>query len=92
MTMFYVTGLYKMDSFRDNNSFTLVNFSYWQGKELYTQLMEKLLSGIIDGPRFDKESSQIWRLNRDKKYSYEEMLEIDNEKLTELEGFLALIF
>ena len=39
----------------------------------------------------DKELSQIWRLDRDKKYSCEEMLEIDNEKLTELEGFSALI-
>ena len=54
--------------------------------------MEKFISGIIDGPQFDKEFSQIWRLDRDKKYSCEEMLEIynqNNQKLTE--GFSALI-
>ena len=60
-----------MDNFRDDNSLPLANYSCWQNKELYTQLMEKFISGIIEGPQFDKEFSQIWRLDHDKKYSCE---------------------
>ena len=70
-----------LDNFRDNNavnSLLLSDFSYQQSKKLYTQLMEKFISGIIDGPQFDKEFSQVQRLDRDKKYSCEEMLETDN--------------
>ena len=66
--------LYKMNN---NNSLHLSDFSYWQGKKLYTQLMEEFY--------------QICRLNRDKKYSREEILKIDNEKLIESKGFSAIM-
>ena len=79
---------YKMNN---NNSLHLSDFSYWQGKKLYTQLMEKFINGIIDGQKFEEEFYQICRLNRDKKYSREEILKIDNEKLIESKGFSAIM-
>ena len=69
----------------------LSDFSYWQSKKLYTQLMEKFINGIIDGQKFEEEFYQIWIMNRDKKYSSEEILKIDNKKLIESKGFSALI-
>ena len=53
--------------------------------------MEKFINGIIDGQKFEEEFYQIWRLNRDKEYSSEEILKINNEKLIESKGFSALI-
>jgi len=38
----------------------LSDFSYWQSKKLYTQLMEKFINGIIDGQKFEEEFYQIW--------------------------------
>ena len=55
----------------------LSDFSYWESKKLYTQLMEKFY--------------QIWRLNHDKEYSTEEILKINNEKLIESKGFSTII-
>ena len=69
----------------------LSDFSYWQSKKLYTQLMEKFINGIIDGQKFEEEFYQIWRLNRDKEYSTEEILKINNEKLIESKGFSTII-
>ena len=69
----------------------LSDFSYWQSKKLYTQLMEKFINGIIDGQKFEEEFYQIWILNRDKEYSSEEILKIDNEKLIESTGFSTII-
>ena len=69
----------------------LSDFSYWENKKLYTQLMEKFINGIIDGQTFEKKFYQIWRLNRDKEYSTEEILKINNEKLIELKGFSTII-
>tara|TARA_B100000482_G_scaffold33290_1_gene21181 strand:+ start:26 stop:394 length:369 start_codon:yes stop_codon:yes gene_type:complete len=69
----------------------LSDFSYWENKKLYTQLMEKFINGIIDGQTFEEEFYQIWRLNRDKEYSTEEILKINNEKLIELKGFSTII-
>ena len=66
-------------------------FSYWQSKKLYTQLMEKFINGIIDGQKFEEEFYQIWRLNRDKEYSGEGILKINNEKLIESNGFSTII-
>ena len=48
--------------------------------------MEKFINGIIDGQKFEEEFYQIWRLNRDKEYSSEEILKINNEKLIESKG------
>ena len=31
----------------------LSDFSYWESKKLYTQLMEKFINGIIDGQTFE---------------------------------------
>jgi len=45
---------------------SLSDFSYWESKKLYTQLMEKFINGIIDGQTFEEKFYQIWRLNRDK--------------------------
>ena len=46
----------------------LSDFSYWQSKKLYTQLMEKFINVIIDGQKFEEEFYQIWRFNRDKDF------------------------
>ena len=69
----------------------LSDFSYWENKKLYTQLMEKFINGIIDGQTFEEKFYQIWRLNRDKEYITEEILKINNEKLIELKGFSTII-
>ena len=69
----------------------LSDFSYWESKKLYTQLMEKFINGIIDGLIFEEKFYQIWRLNRDKEYSTEEILKINNEKLIESKGFSTII-
>ena len=52
--------------------------------------MEKFINGIIEGQKFEEEFYQIWRFNRDKEYSSEEILKIDNEKLIESKGFSAI--
>ena len=70
---------------------SLSDFSYWESKKLYTQLMEKFINGIVDGQKFEEEFYQIWRLNRDKEYSTEEILKINNEKLIESKGFSTII-
>ena len=67
----------------------LSDFNYWQGKKLYTQLMEKFINGIIDGQKFEEEFYQIWI--EPKEYSSEEILKIDNEKLIESKGFSTII-
>ena len=69
----------------------LSDFSYWESKKLYTQLMEKFINGIVDGQKFEEKFYQIWRLNRDKEYSTEEILKINNEKLIESKGFSTII-
>ena len=69
----------------------LSDFSYYESKKLYTQLMEKFINGIVDGQRFEEKFYQIWRLNRDKEYSTEEILKINNEKLIESKGFSTII-
>ena len=69
----------------------LEDFSYWESKKLYTQLMEKFINGIVDGQKFEEKFYQIWRLNRDKEYSSEEILKINNEKLIESKGFSTII-
>ena len=69
----------------------LSDFSYWENKKLYTQLMEKFINGIIDGQTFEEKFYQIWRSNRDKEYSTEEILKINNEKLIESKGFSTII-
>lgn len=79
-----------MDYF--NNSLLLENFSYWENKKLYLQLMEKFVNRQIDGRQFEKQFCQMWRVDRDKTYSLKELFEkINDEKLTELEGFSTLI-
>ena len=69
----------------------LSDFSYWESKKLYTQLMEKFINGIVDGQKFEEKFYQIWRLNRDKEYSTEEILKINNEKLIESKGFSTIL-
>ena len=81
-----------MDYFENNNSLLLENFSYWENRKLYLQLMEKFVTGKIDGTQFDIEFCRMWRADRDKNYSLKELFDkIEDEKLTELEGFSALI-
>ena len=53
--------------------------------------MEKFINGIIDGQKFEEEFYQIWRLNRDKEYSPEEIVKINNEKLIESKGFSTIM-
>jgi hypothetical protein len=68
------------------------NFSYWENRKLYLQLMEKFVNGTIDGTQFDSEFCRMWRVNRDKNYSLKELLDkIEDVELTKLEGFSALI-
>lgn len=81
-----------MDYFEKNNSLLLENFSYWENRKLYLQLMENFVYERIDGMQFDREFCRMWRVDRDKNYSLEELLDkIEDEKLTELEGFSALM-
>ena len=53
--------------------------------------MEKFIDGIIDGQKFKEAFYQIWCLNRNKEYSSEKILKMDNEKLIELKGFSTII-
>ena len=81
-----------MDYFEKNNFLLLENFSYWENKKLYLQLMEKFVNGKIDGTDFNREFYRMWKVDRDKNYSLKELFDkIEDEKLTELEGFSALI-
>ena len=81
-----------MNYFENKNSLLLENFSYWESRKLYLQLMEKFVNGRIDGTQFDSEFCQMWRVNRDKNYSLKELLDkIEDVELTKLEGFSALI-
>lgn len=81
-----------MNYFENNNSLLLENFSYWENKKLYLQLMEKFVNGRIDGTQFNSEFYRMWRLDRDKNYSLKELLDkIEDVELTKLEGFSALI-
>jgi hypothetical protein len=66
------------------------DFRYWESKKLYTQLMEEFINGLINGQKFTEKFFQIWRLNRDKEYSNEEILKINNEKLIESKGFSTI--
>lgn len=63
----------KVINLYNNDRSLLLDFSYCQSNRLYTQLMEKFINGIIDGPKFEEEFYQIWSLNRDKEYSSEEI-------------------
>ena len=54
-------------------------------------MIEKFINEIVDGQKFEEKFYQIWRLNRDKEYSTEEILKINNEKLIELKGFSTII-
>ena len=68
------------------------NFSYWENRKLYLELMERFINGRIDGTQFDSEFCQMWRVDRDKNYSSKELLDkIEDVELTKLEGFSALI-
>lgn len=81
-----------MDYFENNNSLLLENFSYWENRKLQLQLTEKFVNGRIDGTQLDRKFCQMWRVDRDKNYSLKELLDkIEDEKLTELEGFSTLI-
>ena len=39
-----------MDYFENNNSLLLENFSYWENRKLYMQLMKKFVNGRMEGP------------------------------------------
>ena len=54
--------------------------------------MERFINGKIDGTQFDSEFCQMWRVDRDKNYSWKEFLDkIHDVEVTKLEGFSALI-
>lgn len=81
-----------MDYFENKNFLLLENFSYWENRKLYMQLMEKFVTGNTDGTQFDREFCRMWIVDRDKNYSLKELFDkIEDEKLLELEGFLVLI-
>ena len=54
-------------------------------------MIEKFINEIVDGQKFEEKFYQIWRSNRDKEYSTEEILKINNEKLIESKGFSTII-
>ena len=54
-------------------------------------MVEKFINEIVDGQKFEEKFYQIWRSNRDKEYSTEEILKINNEKLIESKGFSTII-
>lgn len=77
---------------QNNHSLLLENFSYWENKKQYLELMERFINGKIDGTQFDSEFCQMWRVDRDKNYSWKEFLDkIHDVEVTKLEGFSALI-
>jgi hypothetical protein len=81
-----------MNHFEDNYALLLENFSYWENRKLYLELMERFINERIDGTQFDSEFCQMWRVDRDKTYSSKELLNnIEHVDLTKLEGFSALI-
>jgi hypothetical protein len=61
--------------FENNYSLLLENFSYWENKKQYLELMERFINGKIDGTQFDSEFCQMWRVDRDKNYSWKEFLD-----------------
>lgn len=75
----------------NNDPLLLSDFIYWLSKKSYTQLMEQFINGIIDGQKFKEEFNQLWRLNRDKKYSNDEIQKLDSKKLVESKGFSAIV-
>lgn len=76
----------------DNENILLENFSYWENRKLYAQVMEKFVTGRMNVIQFEKEFCQMWRIDRDKNYSLKELLDkLENVELTKLEGFSALI-
>tara|TARA_B110000046_G_scaffold91829_1_gene99859 strand:- start:239 stop:619 length:381 start_codon:yes stop_codon:yes gene_type:complete len=82
-------------SLSNENLLPSSDFSYWQSKKSYTQLMDEFINGTIDGQKFEEEFYRIWRSDRDKKYSTEELyilnLKINSEKLIESKGFSTII-
>lgn len=81
-----------MNHFENHSALLLENFSYWENRKLYLELMERFINERIDGTQFDSEFCQMWRVDRDKNYSSKELLNtIDHLDLTKLEGFSALI-
>jgi hypothetical protein len=81
-----------MNSFENNNFLLLENFSYWENRKLYLELMKRFINGRIDGTQFDSEFCRMWTVDRNKNYSSKEFLDkIEGVELTKLEGFSALI-
>ena len=81
-----------MNFFENNNSLLLENFSYWENRKLYLELMEKFITGRIDGSQFDSEFCRMGRVDRDKNDSSKELLDkIEVVELTKLEDFSTLI-
>ena len=68
------------------------NFKYWENYKMYLDLMEKFVDKKISGTEFSDQFFQTWKSDRDKTYNSEELVYItENFKLTEIEGFSALI-
>jgi hypothetical protein len=77
-----------MINYFENNEILLEDFSYWEDRKLYMQLMEKFVYYRINGMQFDKEFCQMWKVNRDRNYTLKEMLnKIEYKELTQLEDF-----
>jgi hypothetical protein len=66
----------------------LSDFSYWENRKEYLELLERFINSKIDGRRFNMEFCGMWRVNRDKKTSWKEFLgKITSVKFNKLKRF-----
>jgi len=83
-----------LDDFNEEESYVVMleNFTYWKNKKRYLELMESFIDGKMDGKEFDTEFDKMWKRDRDRTYSLEELLNIEeNIDLTKFIGFSGII-
>ena len=81
-----------MDFFENKYVLLLEDFKYWENRKFYLELMERFLNDRIDGRQFESEFCQMWRVDRDKAYSSEELFQkMKNVDVIKLKGFSTLI-
>ena len=81
-------------NYLEKNYFLLLeDFSYWENKKQYLELMEKFIDGKIDGTRFDSQFCRMWRLDRDKYYRWKKDLykQISFQPSSKIRGFGSLL-